>query len=158
MTVPDQEVTVARTVTVALPPQQAFELFTRRMTDFWPATHSIGSSPMAAVVVEPRAGGRWFERGTDGSECPWGQVTVWNPPRRLVLLWQIGLDWQYDPALQTDVEVRFTAEAAGGTRVDLRHGHLERFRAGTEQARAVFDSPDGWTGILGNLVAAADRA
>ncbi|MBV8929042.1 MAG: hypothetical protein JO152_07955, partial [Mycobacteriaceae bacterium] len=44
---------VVRSITVPLGQAQAFELFTARMTDFWPKEHSIGSSEIAEVVVEP---------------------------------------------------------------------------------------------------------
>jgi len=141
-------VEVARAVTVPLSQSRAFELFTARMTDFWPREHSIGAAEIAQVVVAPRVGGRWFERGVDGSECAWGRVAVWEPPRKVVLLWQIGADWQFDPHFETEVEVTFTEDTPGHTRLDLRHRNLDRYGDHTEQMRAVFDSPDGWTGTL----------
>jgi hypothetical protein len=66
-------------VSVPLAQARAFELFTTRMTEFWPKEHSIGESELAEVVLEPRSGGRWFERGVDGSECQWGRVAA--PPQ-----------------------------------------------------------------------------
>jgi uncharacterized protein YndB with AHSA1/START domain len=148
VTIPDQEIAVHREVTVPLTRERAFELFTARMGAFWPAEHSIGTAEIADVVVEPRAGGRWFERGIDGSECDWGRIAVWEPPDRVVLLWQIGVDWTMHPDLETDVEVTFTSDGPGRTRVDLIHRHLERYGDQAEAMRAVFDSPDGWTGTL----------
>jgi uncharacterized protein YndB with AHSA1/START domain len=145
---PGTEVEVSRSVSVPLTPERTFELFTSRTTEFWPKEHSINSSEIAAVVIEPRAGGRWFERGVDGTECDWGRVAVWEPPRKLVLLWQIGADWQFDPKLETEVEVTFSEESPGRTRLDLRHRHLERYGEAAEQMRAAFDSPDGWEATL----------
>jgi hypothetical protein len=147
-TEPAAAVEVVRSVTVPLSQARAFELFTARMTDFWPREHSIGTAEIAEVVVEPHVGGRWFERGVDGSECAWGRVAAWEPSRKLVLLWQIGADWQFDPDFETEVDVTFTEETPGHTRLDLRHRNLDRYRDQTEQMRAVFDSPDGWTGTL----------
>ena len=100
------------------------------------------------MVVEPHTGGRWFERGVDGSECPWGRVAAWDPPRKVVLLWQIGANWQFDPDFETEVEVTFTEEADGRTHVELAHRNLQRYGDATEQMRAIFDHPDGWTGTL----------
>jgi uncharacterized protein YndB with AHSA1/START domain len=141
-------VEVARSITVPLSQARTFELFTSRMTDFWPREHSIGTAEIVEVVVEPRAGGRWFERGVDGSECSWGRVAVWEPPRKVVLLWQIGSSWQFDPDFETEVEVTFTEESPGRTRLDLRHRNLQRYGDATEQMRAIFDHPNGWEGTL----------
>jgi hypothetical protein len=52
---------------------------------------------MADAIVEPHAGGRWYERGTDGSECDWGRVLARDPLRRLAVTWQVNGQWQYDP-------------------------------------------------------------
>ena len=138
------EMVVRRTVSVALDPARAFHLFTRRMTEFWPSDHSIGEAAIAEVVIEPRTGGRWFERGVDGTECDWGHVARWDPPGRLVLEWQITAAWAFDPDLHTEVEVTFTEVAAGGTRVDLQHRHLERYGDQAESMHALFGSPGGW--------------
>jgi len=81
----DSAVEVLRQVSVPLPQSRAFELFTMRMSEFWPKEHSIGDAELVEVVLEPLSGGRWFERGVDGSECRWGRVAVWEPPRKIVL-------------------------------------------------------------------------
>jgi uncharacterized protein YndB with AHSA1/START domain len=148
MTASNQEIAVHCSVAVPLTRERAFELFTARMGAFWPAEHSIGSAKIADVVVEPHVGGRWYERGVDDSECDWGRVAAWEPPERVVLLWQIGVNWTMDPTLETDVEVTFTEEGPGRTRIDLTHRNLERYGDQAETMRAVFDSPDGWTGTL----------
>jgi hypothetical protein len=154
----DSAVEVFRSVSVPLTRARAFELFTTRMTEFWPKEHSIGNSELAEVVVEPRNGGRWFERGVDGSECQWGRVASWEPPRKVVLLWQIGADWQFDPEFETEVEVTFSEDGADRCRLDLRHCNLQRYGASAEQMRAIFDDPAGWTGTLAAFVDLADAS
>lgn len=149
------EVEVRRSVTVPLSVHRAFALFTTRMTEFWPPEHSISEAAIAEVVIEPRVGGRWYERGVDGSECTWGRVAEWEPPVRVVLLWQIGANWQYDPDLETEVEVTFTEETAGRTRLELRHRHLERYGDQADAMYAIFDSPGGWGGTLDRLAVAS---
>lgn len=119
------------------PPPRAFELFTAHMTTWW-GTRTPASKPAVAVVVEPRAGGRWFERAADGEETQWGCVLAWEPPNRLVLGWQLNSRFVYDPTLLTEVEILFSATQSGGTRVTLEHRDLERFgAAATEMAGRV---------------------
>jgi uncharacterized protein YndB with AHSA1/START domain len=100
------------TVTVAAPVERAFQVFTDSFGTWWPAEYHIGQADMAAAILEPRAGGRWYERGVDGGECDWGRVLAWEPPHRLVVTWQINGQWQYDPdpAHASEIEVRFTAD------------------------------------------------
>ena len=143
---------VVREVSVPLSPERTFAMFTTRMTDFWPREHSIGASPLAEVVVESRDGGRWYERGQDGSETHWGRVAVWDPPTRVVLLWQIGADWKFHPDFETEVDVSFTADGPGRTRLQLRHRNLQRYGDDAEQMRAIFGDPKGWAGTLASVV------
>ena len=139
---------VRRSVKVNAAPQKAFQVFTSGMGKWWPKQHSLNSrSPQRDVIVEPRAGGRWYERSEDGSECEWGRVLTWEPPTRVVLAWQINGNWQYDCDFETEVEVRFVADGSG-TRVELEHRNLERFGDKADEVRAAFDSPEGWNGGL----------
>jgi uncharacterized protein YndB with AHSA1/START domain len=149
---------VRKTLRVAASPERAFQVFTQEMSTWWPlASHHIGKVDAKSVVIEPVVGGRWFERGVDGSECDWGHVRAWDPPGRLVLSWEISSDWQHDPSIQTEVEVRFTPEGAS-TRVDLEHRDLHHFGEKAAQMRGIFDSEMGWTGILDAFAARASAA
>ena len=71
---------IVQTVEVKTPPERAFEAFTGSMGDWWPKGMTIGGSHHVAVVNEPRAGGRWFERDAEGRETDWGRVLAWEPP------------------------------------------------------------------------------
>jgi uncharacterized protein YndB with AHSA1/START domain len=139
---------VRKSVRVGAAPTRAFEVFTTAIGRWWPKTHHIGASDPETFVIEPRQGGRWFERGVDGVECEIGKVLVWDPPARLVLAWQVSADWKFDPGLVTEVEVRFIPDGAGGTRVELEHRNLERYGDRAEALRQTIDSPGGWSGIL----------
>ncbi|HEY0531892.1 MAG TPA: ATPase, partial [Actinoplanes sp.] len=63
---------VRREIVVDVPPERAFELFTAEMTSWWPSDHHIGSAPIAEVLIEPRAGGRWYTKHKDGTETSTG--------------------------------------------------------------------------------------
>jgi uncharacterized protein YndB with AHSA1/START domain len=139
---------VRKTLTVLASPETAFRVFTEGFDRWWPRTHHIGKSELARAVIEPRVGGRWYEVCVDGSECDWGDVLAWEPPHRLLLAWRLNAEWDYEPDLLTEVEVRFVALADGQTRVDFEHRGFERMGAGGEAARAGVDSPSGWGAIL----------
>ena len=152
-------VAVRRSVVVDAPPDRAFAVFTERMTAWWPLeTHTIGSRPAAEAVIEPREGGRWFERAGDGTECDWGRVLAWDPPDRVVLSWEVSCDWQRDASIQTEVDVRFTAEDDRRTRVELEHRGLEAYAERAEEMRGIFDSDGGWRGLLARFADAAAAA
>jgi uncharacterized protein YndB with AHSA1/START domain len=147
---------VRKTLLVRAPPATAWRVFTQKTGTWWPlGVYKIGKAAAVDVVIEPRAGGRWYERGDDGSTCDWGSVLVWEPPVRLVLSWDITADWQYDPALKTEVEVRFVAEGEN-TRVDLEHRRLDRFGARREEMRRIFDKEGDWGRLLAMFAAVAE--
>jgi uncharacterized protein YndB with AHSA1/START domain len=136
---------VRKVVTVQASPSVAWRVFTGQMGSWWPLAHyKIGKANAVDAIIEPNVGGRWFERGEDGSTCNWGSVLAWEPPSRLVLSWDITADWQYDPDLKTEIEIRFIAEGKDATRVELEHRKLDRDGEGWEQVRGAVGSPDGW--------------
>jgi len=149
---------VRKSITVKADAAHAFEVFTARVGSWWPRSHSIGSSPQTDVVMEPRAGGRWYEISADGSHCSWGKVLAWEPPSRVLLAWQIGADWKYDPNLVTEVEVKFTSLGGGETRVELEHRNIERFGDKAESVRTAIDSEGGWSAIVKAYAEAAQTA
>jgi uncharacterized protein YndB with AHSA1/START domain len=105
------------TITVDAPIEPTFRVFTDSFGSWWPAEYHIGQAEMATAILEPRAGGRWYEQGVDGSECDWGRVVAWEPPHRLVVTWQINGHWQYDPDPEraSEIEVRFAADGPDQT-------------------------------------------
>jgi uncharacterized protein YndB with AHSA1/START domain len=139
---------VRKSVTVSAPQARAFDIFTNGIGCWWPKAHHIGASDPETFVIEPRQGGRWFERGVDGTECEVGKVLVWDPPGRVVLAWQLGPDWKYDSGLITEVEVRFIPDGERKTRVELEHRYLERMGERAAALREQIDAPEGWGGVL----------
>jgi uncharacterized protein YndB with AHSA1/START domain len=149
---------IRKTIVVAASAERAFKVFTEEMSTWWPlVSKHIGKADAKAVVMEPFVGGRWFEQGVDGSECDWGTVRTWDPPRRLVLSWEISSDWRHDRSIQTEVEVRFSPEGAS-TRVELEHRLLRHYGEKAAQMRGIFDSEQGWKGLLDAFAARASAA
>jgi uncharacterized protein YndB with AHSA1/START domain len=137
---------VRKSIVVEAPIERAFHVYTQEMASWWPPEHHLLDAPLAEMVVEPRTGGRIYDRGSDGSECQWARVLAYEPPTRFVFSWDIDLQWQIetDPARTSEVEVRFTAEGDSRTRVALEHRHLDRHGDGWEKMRDAVGSPDGW--------------
>jgi hypothetical protein len=150
---------VRKSVVVDATPAEAFDTFTAGIDRWWPKSHHIGVAPVVESIIEPRIGGRWFTRHSDGSEAVVGHVSVWEPGQRFVVSWEIGADWKPDSrlAFTSEVEVRFSAAGAEGTRVDVEHRAFERMgQEGGEKMRNGVDN--GWPGLLGSFAAACGQS
>jgi uncharacterized protein YndB with AHSA1/START domain len=139
---------VRKQVLVAASQEHAFRVFTAGIDRWWPREHHIGKSPLKRAVMEPRMDGRWYAICEDDTECDVGKILAWDPPRRLVLAWQINAEWKHDPDFVTEIEVNFFAEGPRKTRVEIEHRDLERYGAAAEALRKTLDSPGGWGGTL----------
>ncbi len=146
MTTQAQETSVRTSIVVDAPIERAFSVFTDDIGSWWNPDHHILEAELAEMVFEPREGGHVYDRGVDGSECRWGRVLAYEPPSRVVFSWDIDTQWQLetDLARTSEVEVRFVAEEANRTRVELDHRNLDRHGEGWEQMRAAVGSPEGW--------------
>lgn len=119
---------------------------------------------MTKAIIEERVGGRCYSQQEDGTECPWGQVLVWEPPHRLVIAWQITAQWRFEPDVTraSEVEVRFIDAGGGQTRVELEHRGFERMGPDGATMRTAVGAPGGWSTLLELFAArvletAADR-
>ena len=141
---------VRKSITVKARVERAFHVFTAEFDTWWPRSHHIGKSPMTKAIIEGAAGGRCYAEQVDGTECDWGTILVWEPPHRFVIAWQVSPQWQYEPDLvrASEVEIRFTPEPDGSTRVDLEHRHLHCHGADADTLRTAVDSPNRWGGLL----------
>ncbi len=59
----------------------------------FPAEHTFIKEP-ASISIEPRVGGRFYERGADGAEAVRGTVEECAPPGRIAITWQVGDNWR----------------------------------------------------------------
>jgi hypothetical protein len=132
-------------------PEHAFELWTARIASWWPADHTASGERDTTVVLEPRLGGRVFERTSRGEEIEWGEVTLWEPPRRLGYLWHL----RADRGDATDVEVTFVPRPGGATRVEIEHRGWERLGARADDWRARNER--GWSTLIPHYEEVARR-
>ncbi len=138
--------TVTRSIVVEVPVEHAFETFTVGMASWWPETHHILEGELKEMIFETHVGGRIRDVATDGSECAWSRVLVYEPPTRVVFSWDISLQWQIetDPERCSEVEVRFTPQDETTTRVELEHRYIDRHGEGWERMRDAVGSAGGW--------------
>jgi uncharacterized protein YndB with AHSA1/START domain len=137
---------VRRQIVVDAPIERAFTVFTERFGDFKPPEHNLLRAPIAETVFEPKVGGHIYDRGVDGTECRWARVLAFEPPDRVVFSWDISPQWQIeaDPDNTSEVEVRFVAESATRTRIELEHRNLDRHGAGWQSVRDGIGHDEGW--------------
>lgn len=141
-----------KTRVVPIPPAEAFDLFTARMSSWWPlATHSVFEGKAVRCGFEPRVGGALFEESDAGERSIWGTILAWEPPGRFVVTWHPGRG--ADTA--QELEVRFTSEG-NGTRVDLEHRGWQKLGAEAAATREGYSG--GWEGVLAYYVTAAGGA
>jgi uncharacterized protein YndB with AHSA1/START domain len=152
-----EESAVRTSIVVDAPIDRAFNVFTEDIGSWWPEDHHILQAELAEMVFEPRAGGHVYDRGLDGSECRRARVLAYEPPERILISWDISLQWQLesDPAKTSEIEVRFVPQGPNQTRVELEHRGLERHGDGWQQMRDAVGSPDGWNRGLGRFAQAA---
>jgi uncharacterized protein YndB with AHSA1/START domain len=141
-----QDMTVRTSIVVEAPLERAFSVFTEDFGRFKPREHNLLEVEIAETVFEPREGGHVYDRGVDGSECRWARVLAYEPPKRIVISWDISPQWQLETDLEktSEVEVRFVSEAPERTRVQLEHRNLERHGDGWEGVREGVAGEEGW--------------
>jgi uncharacterized protein YndB with AHSA1/START domain len=146
---------VSTSITVDVPIEHAFTVFTEGIGTWWAEDHHILQGELKEMIFEPRVGGHIRDVATDGSESAWSRVLAYEPPTRLVFSWDISLQWQIetDPSRCSEVEVCFPAEGQARTRVELEHRHIDRHGEGWERMRDAVGSPGGWS--LESFAAAA---
>jgi uncharacterized protein YndB with AHSA1/START domain len=138
---------VRKTIRVEAPIDHAFDVFTAGLTRWWPFDYGVGKRPIAKVLMEPKLGGRWLEIAADGTETTVATIIAWEPPHRLVMLWQVNAQWKPDAAMKSEVDVRFIADGADATRVELLHHRFETM--GAEAGASLRKDVDGgWPGLL----------
>jgi len=146
----NQVITIApvrKTIRVNASAARAFEVFTAGLGRWWPIDHGIGKTPRRCVAMETRLGGHWYELAEDGTRTDVGRIIAWEPPQRFVMSWDINSQWKPDTTVGSEVEVRFIAEGANATRLELEHRKFEQMGAegGAKMRR---DVDGGWPGLL----------
>ncbi|SCL38113.1 Uncharacterized conserved protein YndB, AHSA1/START domain [Micromonospora pallida] len=136
------------TLLVPASPEEAFTAFTE-LANWWVAEYTwSGPDFLTELGIEPRAGGMLYEIGPHGFRADWGRVITWDPPRRLLFVWQIGPDRVPvpDPSRASEVEVVLEVDGPGRTRVTVEHRKFDRHGTAAEGYRQAMT--EGWQDML----------
>jgi uncharacterized protein YndB with AHSA1/START domain len=148
---------VRKTVRVNAPIARAFDVFTSGLSRWWPHDHSVGKKPIQKVLMEPRLGGRWLEISQDGTETIVATIILWEPPHRVVMVWQVNAQWKPDATMKSEVDVRFTADGPDATVLELVHHKFETM--GAEAGASMRNDVDrGWPGLIERYAREAERS
>jgi uncharacterized protein YndB with AHSA1/START domain len=137
---------VVKQTIVNCSPERAFAAYTGGISGWWPlASHAV-SDHAERAVIEERTGGRMYEVEADGTEHPWGTVTAWEPPHRLVIAWLVNPD----ALAATEIEITFTGVGDGRTEVRLEHRGWELL---ADPAASRDSYNEGWQAVFGAYAA-----
>ncbi|HEY7600498.1 MAG TPA: SRPBCC domain-containing protein [Candidatus Limnocylindrales bacterium] len=142
---------VVKEVTVPLPVERAWQLFTAEAASWWPLrTHSVAGDDAIGCTFQAYVGGRLYETARDGTEHTWGTLLEWQPPLRFAMTWHPGRT----PSTEQHLEVTFTpADDGRSTTVRLVHTGWEKLgKAGPDERDSYLR---GWDYVLGFFTAAA---
>jgi hypothetical protein len=100
--------------------EDAFATYTGRIGEWWDPRYTANADTLEAVTIEPRVGGRVYATHSDIGDDDWGEVTVWEPGRRLVHTFTLA----QDAAHPSEVAVDFVpgGETESGCTVRFAHG------------------------------------
>jgi DNA-binding transcriptional ArsR family regulator len=113
---PFRTVRLAYELRIQASAQRTFEVMTQQVLDWFP--HTYGGDRVRRVVLEPRVGGQHYEDWGEDRGHLYGQVTVFDPPRRWATRGRLSpgtiLDTEYELTEEPGaVRVRVTKVAVG---------------------------------------------
>lgn len=146
---------VLSSIRVNSTPERAFAAFTGEIGQWWKPNGLFEFTRARSGVLsfEPGVNGRLLETYDDGSVFVIGRLSVWEPPRRLVVSWRQA---SFAPDQTTELHVRFdpagtqtrvTIEHFGWDTIPASHAARHGFPLGTFQRRFA----EWWQALLINL-------
>jgi uncharacterized protein YndB with AHSA1/START domain len=141
---------------VQAPVAEAFRIYTEHPAEWLPARHTFIREPQS-IIMESYVGGRFYERGADGTEMSRGTITEWKPPHRLAVTWRVGPGWQpvFDDEHASVIIVDFNPSGSDATEVVLTYTHLARHGQMAEMLRSAIETstPDDTLHTYAKVVA-----
>ena len=137
---------MVKSVVLPLSRVAAFELFTQKIGEWWPADRRHTQDPTSEIFL--LESGRFYERARDGREVELGYVRSWDFPNRILLDFFIATG----PEKPTQVEIAFAASGVG-TQVTVTHGPKPASEALWKERAPRYEQ--SWSVVLAALSRAA---
>ena len=126
----------------------AFSAYTGRIGEWWDPRYTANAETLEGVTIEPSVGGRVYATHSDLGEHLWGEVTRWEPGRRLVHTFTLAQDARHP----SEVAVEFLPAPDGEAGCTMRFAH-----GGWTDANAAARTKFGdWPVMLDQFAAVAD--
>ena len=143
----DTTAAIVSEYTLSASPEHAFATYTERIGEWWDGQYTANAETLEAVTIEPRVGGRVYATHSDLGRDDWGEVTVWEPGRRLVHTFTLAQDERHP----SEVSVEFVPDEGGCV---MRFAHGGWTEANVAERRKFSD----WSHLLNRFAALADEA
>lgn len=132
-----RRIDIEQEIAIKAPRERVFDALVGDISAWWGAPY-LRSEATTAIIVEPKIGGRMFERWGDEEGALWGHVTYVERPVRLELVGQIAM------AGAIHGHLSYTLEAKGqGTLLKLSHWAVGDL---PDTVKANFEA--GWADLL----------
>lgn len=137
---------ITRSITIACSQAHAFEVFTKQVSTWWPASRRHTGDAASEITLSSE--GPFFEVATDGRRAELGYVRAWEPPALILLDFYPGTD----PDHPTEARITFEA-VPGGTLVRVEHGPTPASIDLFDQRAPRYE--ESWELVLAALASAA---
>lgn len=138
---------IQKSVTVPLPPSQAFDLFTSKIDLWWPKRGFSVGGAKSKLTFPKHKGGEIIETDEAGTAHIWGTIIAFDPGVYVAFTWHPGRA----PHEATIVEMRFQ-QTQSGTKCDLTHGGFDILGPTADAVSTSY--LHGWDTVLGCYCAA----
>jgi uncharacterized protein YndB with AHSA1/START domain len=129
-------------LTITATPARVWKALTEELDDWW----AYKSDPSHSMVLELRAGGRFFEKYTDGSELLWYQLDFFQPEKHMTFWGHMSPPW----SLPVHNTLQFFLKPAdNGAACEFR---LVEYVQGLVEAKVVADLEGGWKQLVGEYL------
>lgn len=141
---------INRSISLSVDPEQAFKAFVHDFNHWWPVEYTWSQDSLREIRIGKEQGELCKEIGPHGFRCDWGWVSEFIQGRKIECTWQISPNREPipNPEHASKISVAFSEDDEAGTVVQFEHVDFGKHGEEGENYEAMMDSPQGWSFIL----------